>query len=151
MRAERDFQLLFSKWPASELACPALMMAGHAAVARQRWEDAKDYFRKLYDQTNCPTAVRLQALFAYGDYWISRDSTNKPADYLEAIRIFSKIYQENPGHQLGLLALGEKGNALLQSGQFDEAFKAYQQLTSSPGADIATRSKAIIGLAVVLG
>jgi TolA-binding protein len=148
--AENDFQLLFHKWPSSDLACEAWMMAGRAAVARQSWENARDYFTKLYEQTNCPTEVRLKALSAYGDYWISRDSTNKLADYLQAVQIFTQISQESPTNEIGLLALGRKGNALLLSGQFDEAAKAYQQLTNGSAADFTTRAKAIICLADVL-
>jgi len=150
--AEGDFQLLAKNWPGSDVACEARMMAGHAAVARQRWEDAKDYFLGLYyDTTNCPAEIRLKAFVAYGDYWTTRESTNKPvSDFLKAAEIFGKVSQENPTNEIGLLALGRKGDALLQAGQFDEAAKAYQQLTNAPGADFATRAQGIIGLAIVL-
>lgn len=148
--AEHDFQILFRKWPASDLACEARMMAGNAAIARQRWEDAKDYFLKLREETNCPGDLKLKALFAYGDYWFACESTNKTADYLHAADIFSKIAQENPTNEIGLAALGRKGDAFLQAGQFDEAAKAYQQLTNAAAGDFTLRAQALVGLALTL-
>jgi len=67
--AEKNYQLLSLNWPGSELACQARMMAGRAAKERGS-EDAKDYFAKLRDDTNCPTNLRFEALFALGDYWM---------------------------------------------------------------------------------
>ena len=153
-RAENDYQVLSRKWPGTELDFQAQMMAGLAAVERQSWENAKDYFTKLHNNTNCPASLRVEALFAYGDYWMSHDSTNKQADYEQAIRVFSEICETYPTNRLAALAWGEKANCLLQwaqySRQYGTASNAFQQVLNSPGADVTARSIARFGLAVVL-
>jgi TolA-binding protein len=154
--AERNYQLLFlnTNLPPSELTYQARMMAGRAAVARQGWEDARAYFTNLWEQTYCPMDLRIQALFAYGDYWMSRDSTNKLADYGEAISVFSKIVESYPSNRLAVLALGEKANAVLQWAQFSQDYEpatnAFRQVLDFPGADVTARSIAKVGLALVI-
>jgi TolA-binding protein len=154
-RAENDYQVLSRNWPGTELDFQAQMMAGHAAVKRASWENAKDYFLRLYNATNrCPEGLRAEAFFAYGDYWMSHDSTNKQADFEEAIKVFTKICDEFPTNRLVSLAWGEKANCLLQwaqySHQYDTASNAFQQVIRSPAADSSARSTAKVGLGVVL-
>ncbi len=153
--AEKSYKWLFqTNQPASELTYQAQMMAGRAAVARQAWGEARGYFTNLYNTTNCETDLRIQALLACGDCYMSQDSTNKAADYQEAIRIFSRICETHPTNQLAPLAWGGKANALLQwaksSQLYEDATNAFQQVMASTNANIAARSQAAVGLAIVL-
>jgi TolA-binding protein len=155
VEAEKSYKWLFqTNQPASELTYQAQMMAGRAAFARQAWGDARGYFTNLYNTTNCATDLRIQALLACGDCYMSQDSTNKAADYQEAIRVFNRICEAYPTHPLAPLAWGSKANALLQwaksSQQYEEATNAFQQVLVSTNAGIAARSQAAVGLALVL-
>ena len=88
--AEENYQLLFQKWPPSDLTYKARLMAGRAAVARQGYADAIQYFTNLTFDLNCPPGLKAQALFEYGDATARLESadTNKPlANFEEAIRI----------------------------------------------------------------
>jgi molybdenum cofactor cytidylyltransferase len=153
--AEKSYKWLFqTNRPTSELTYQAQMMAGRAAVARQAWGEARGYFTDLYNTTNCATDLRIQALLACGDCYMSQDSTNKAADYQEAIRIFSRICETYPTNQLAPLAWGGKANALWQwaksSQRYEDATNAFQQVMVSTNANIAARSQAAVGLALVL-
>ncbi len=146
--------LLQTNWHASELTCQAQMMAGRAAFARQEWDDARGYFSSLYNNTNCPEHLRLQALLAHGSCYMSQDSTNKAADLQQAIESFKRICDFYPTNRLAALAWGERANALLQwaksSQQYDDVTNAFQQVILATNADVAARSQARVGLAVVL-
>lgn len=159
VEAEKNYQLLFQNWPGSELAYQARMMAGRVALARQGWEDARNYFTGLWHDTNCPTDLRIQALSAYGDTLMSMDSneTNKLANYDEAIRVFGKIIELYPSNQVAVLAWGQKANCLLQYVNTSQAASAlsnscvaFQQVIDSPVAGVVARSIAKVGLAVAL-
>ncbi len=156
LEAEKKYQLLSrsTNWPTSRLTFEAQMMAGRAAMARLSWEQAKDYFLGLYNDTNGPTTdLRVQALFSYGDYWISRDSTNKLADFDEAISVFNGILTRHPTNRLAVLALGKVASCYLQKAQsstdLELARTNFLQVIASPVADVAARSIATVGLAVV--
>ena len=71
--AERNYKYVFQNWPASSLAYPAKMMAGHAAMGRFGYSDAIDYFTSLTSDTNCPPDLDAQALFAYGGALMQKD------------------------------------------------------------------------------
>ncbi len=49
MEAERNYKLVFqnTNWPPSELTYEAQLMAGRAAIGRQRWTEAMPYFIQL--------------------------------------------------------------------------------------------------------
>ncbi len=155
-KAEENYQLLYksTNWPPSRLTYQAQIMAGRAAVLRQGWKDAIGYFTNLTSDLNCPTDLWVQAMFDYGDTLMRQDSTNKLADYEEAIRVFSKICESFPTNQLAARAWGEKANCLLQwarsSRDFEPAAKAFQEVLAAAGADVTARSMAKVGLAVVL-
>ena len=155
VEAEKSYKwLLQTNWPASELTYQAQMMAGRAAFARQAWSEARSYFTDLYNTTNCATDLRIQALLACGDCYMIQDSTNKPVDYQEAFKYFNRICETYPTNPLTALAWGGKANALLQwaksSQLYDDAAKAFQQVIVSTNADIAARSQAKVGLAIVM-
>lgn len=156
--AEMYYRSLFKTWPGSELAYPAQMMAGRAAMARQGWNAAAECFTTLYKDTNCPTDLRLQALFAYGDYCLSRDSTNKLSDCREALSAYEGIWRWYPTNRLAPLALGQTAICYWQwallSKDYDSATNALngfeQVLTNSTLADAKARSIAKVGQGVVL-
>jgi len=155
-RAENDFQVLEKNWPGSALAYQAKMMAGRAAVGRLSWDNAiKYYFLPLWNDTNCPTQLRYQALYAYGDALMSQDSTNKIDDYQEAFKAYDKICQLYATNELATLAWGAKALCLLQwarsSYQLTNAAQAFEQvLTNGVKAGVVARSAAEVGLGSVL-
>lgn len=156
-RAELNYQMLFrnTNSPPSDLAPEAQMMAGRAAFARESWTDASNYFTTIWNNTNCPTPLRVQALFAYGDVLMSMDppETNRVANYDEAIRVFSQICESYPKTREAALAWGQKASCLLQwaqaSHQYDDAANAFRQVITNQLANVRARSIATIGLAVV--
>src|SRR5579883_200379 len=152
--AEINYRLVFQNWPGSRLAYQARMMAGRSAVVRQAWEQAADYFLALHNDVTCPPNLRAQALFAYGDTWLSRNSTNKLADYREAFKTFDLICTTYPTNRIAPLAWGQKAICLLQfapsSGDYTNAISSFQQVLDSPLADATARSIAEVGLALTL-
>ena len=153
--AEASFRWIFqTNWPASELTYQAQMMAGRAAFARQDWDEARGYFTSLYNNTACAEDLRIQALLAYADCLVSQDSTNKAADYQQAIESCKRVSTLYPTNRLAPLAWGEMANALLQyaksSQQYDDVTNAFQQVILATNADIAARSQAKVGLAIAL-
>lgn len=154
-----NFQAIYqnTNLPLRDLSYRAMLMAGRAAVARQSWEDARDYFIKLANDTNCPPHLRAQAFFAYGDYWMSRDSTNKMADYQQAINAYDQSCKVNPSGEQAAAAWGAKANCSLQwalgSQQYDlltNAVAAFQQVLAATNANVTARSIAKVGLGVTL-
>ncbi|HLX97022.1 MAG TPA: tetratricopeptide repeat protein [Verrucomicrobiae bacterium] len=158
--AERNYQLLFQKWPASSLAYPARMMAGRAAMGRLGYSDAIQYFMSLTSDTNCPPDLEVQALFAYGSalmHMESTDTNNPLANFKQAIQVFQAISQSYPQSEQAALAWGEVGDCYLQlAGQpqgahfYDDATNAYAQVISSPPASAGARSQAQMGIGLVL-
>ena len=170
VEAERNYKLLFqsTNWARSELTCEAQLMAGRAAVGRQRWTEAMPYFTQLYNNTNCPSTMlpsayidmRLEALFLYGDSLMSvvdPAETNKLANCEEATRALGRICDEYPTNRLAGRAWARRADCYLQWAlarqQYDSltnALNAYQRAFDSPQADVALRSQAKVGLAVTL-
>ena len=159
VEAEKNYQLLFQNWPASDFAYQARMMAGRVAVARYAWTDAQAYFTKLFNDTNCPTDLRAQALYAYGDTLISMDteSTNRLANYDAALRVFTRICDLYPTNPIAPLAWGQRATCLLQWVQasaepsaVSNACQAFQQVIDSPAASVQARSIAHVGLALAI-
>jgi TolA-binding protein len=170
VEAERNYKLLFqsTNWAPSELTCEAQLMAGRAAVGRQRWAEAMPYFTQLYNNTNGPSTMlpgayidmRLEALFLYGDSLMSvvdPAETNKLANCEEATRAFGRICDEYPTNRLAIRAWARRADCYLQWAlarqQYDSltnALNAYQRVVDSPQAEVALRSQAKVGLAVAL-
>jgi hypothetical protein len=132
-------------------------MAGRAAVGRTVYADAIEHFTRLSSDTNCPVDLRIQATFAYGGVLMFRNlsETNNPGSDLKlAIRVFATIYERYPATEHAALAWGEIGECYFQLGALDvrhyeSASNAYQQVISSPYANVAARSHAKVGLALV--
>lgn len=153
LSAEKNYQLVRQDSPGDGLAYKSVMMAGRSALARLSYGDATNYFRSLTSDANCPRSLRDEALFAWGDTLMvmNRNSTNKFADYFDAIGYYGEISQSN---SLYAAALGKIGNCYSLMAEknpqyFDLATNAYQQAVDWPLADVTTRSQAKIGLGVV--
>ena len=151
VNAERNYKNVFQNWPTNNLAYPAKMMAGRAAMGRFGYSDAIDYFTSLTSDTNCPPDLDAQALFAYGGALMQKESdTNSPlANFDQAIRVFKAICQSYPESEQAALAWGEIGDCYLQLTNYDAATGAYAQVTNSPKANVAARSQAQVGIGLV--
>lgn len=155
--AEKNYEMVFQNWPNSELAYPAKLMAGRAAMGRQGYEDAKYYFLMLTSDTNCPPQLDAQAMFAYGDVLMqqpSSDTNNPLANFKSAIPYFQLICQQYAGSEQAALAYGEIGDCYLQLATqaphfYDDATNAYSQVMAAPSAEIPERSKAQLGIGLV--
>jgi len=152
--AEKNYELLYYNFSTNELAYPALMMAGRAAVGRQDYNGAiGNYFSKLEGNTNCPMDLRVQAVFAHGSALMFMDSTetNNPlANFQRAAKVFGQIGQWDPTNALAALAMIEIGNCNLQLTNFDDATNAYAQVVNSTNASMSARSEAQIGWGIAL-
>ena len=157
--AEKNYELLFQTWPTNYLAYQAKLMAGRAAMGRQGYSDAIDYFTQLTSDTNCPPDVYLPALFAYGDALKlepSQDTNDPVANFEQAIQVYKAIVQSYPQSEQAALAWGGMGDCYLQlAGQpqgahfYEDATNAYVQVINSPLADTAARSQAQMGIGLV--
>jgi tetratricopeptide (TPR) repeat protein len=155
LEAEKSYRWIFqTNWPESDLTYQAQMMAGRSAFARQDWGAARGYFTNLYNTLTCPEDLRIQALLAYADCLVSQDSTNKAADFQQAVESCKRVCTLYPTNRLAALAWGEMANALLQyarsSPQYDDVTNAFAQVLLSTNADLAARSQAQVGLAIAL-
>jgi TolA-binding protein len=152
--AEKNYELVyqnFQNFPTNDLAYPARMMAGRAAVARQDYNGAiNNYFLKLEGDTNCPMNLRMQAIFAHGNALILMDSTNPLANFQLAAKVFGQIGRWDPTNQLVAPAMIEIGNCNLQLTNYVDATNAYAQVVSSTNASVSARSQAQIGLGIAL-
>jgi len=151
VNAERNYKSVYEKWPASDLAWQARMMAGRAVVARTDYAAAiRDYFTTLEQDTNCPIDLRVQATFEHGFALMRSDSTdtnNLLANFGLAItNEFSQIVQKYPTNEQGALAWFYIGDCYLQLANYDAATNAYAQVLNSPSAGIAARSRAQVAL-----
>jgi outer membrane protein assembly factor BamD (BamD/ComL family) len=161
--AELNFRLLSqnTNWAPSDLTYEAQLMAARAAVKRQNWVAAKEYFTSLYNNTNGPTIdLRLRAFFEYGQTlmrWDDPADTNRLANCEEATRVFGRICDDYPTNRLAVSAWIEKANCYLQWAlvrqQYDSltnAINAFQHVVDAPQADVAARSEAKVGQAITL-
>jgi TolA-binding protein len=161
MEAERNYKMLYqnTNWQGMPLVYTNLvyqsrLMAGRAAMGLPSYNDAIDHFKTLTSDTNCPSDLNVQALFAYGSALMLQDSpdTNKPlANFQLAMNVFSQICQLYPTNEPGALAWCEIGDCALQLTNYDAATNAYAQVFSpNAPANISVRSRAQIGFGLVL-
>jgi TolA-binding protein len=156
LEAEKNYQLLFSRDTnvSSEISYQAQMMAGRAAVQRQAWADATNYFSKIFSNPKCEQDLRYQALFAYGDILMSLEQTgpDKLADLKNALDTFDAV--GNSTNRLAALAWGEKALCYFQyqPPQFAQATNELQKIIDSPAPiiDATARIIARVGLATIL-
>jgi len=153
--AEKNYELIFQTpaWRNSSLFYPAQLMAGRSAEGRQGFPDAVNYLIKLIADTNCPAPTATQAMLAYGGVLMQMGSsdTNRPfANYETATNVFAQIYQANPTNDLGALAANELGKCYLQLSALGAATNIYSQVMNSTNVSIHLRSRAQVGLGVVL-
>ena len=153
--AEKNYELVYQNFPTNDLANPARMMAGRAAVARQDYKGAiNNYFKTLEGDTNCPTDLRVQAAFAHGDalMWMDSTVTNDPLhNYSEATNVFASIIQLDPTSEAAARAWGKIGECCLQLADYDAVMNACAQvLNANIQADISLRSQAQIVIGTAL-
>jgi tetratricopeptide (TPR) repeat protein len=162
--AEKNFQAIFQNTNTPpDLAYEAMLMAGRAAFKRQGWKDALVHFNRLISITNSAPALRAQAYFAYGDTLVTQASTNKLADYRDALTAYNQVGALCPNNPIAILALGARANCYLQcnplevtplarTADLNAATNAYQQVidTDPALADAAVRSGAKVGLGITL-
>ncbi len=155
--AEQNYQVIFqnTNWPVTELTFHARMMAGRVAFDRGGWNDARrDYFGKLINDTNCPPTLRAQAWIAFGDTLVTQDSTNKEADYRQALTAYEQVFSLCPSNQMAALAWGQKASCLLQCARSSEDYasvsNAFQQVLDAPQADAKARCIARVGIGTTL-
>lgn len=151
-----NYKELFTRWPKSELAYEAQMMAGRAAMGRSGYDDAIEHFTSLTLDTNCPPGLWGQAMSAYGGALIRLPAkgTNKLENLEEALKVFKALVKraekDYPTNELTAAACGELGNCAAQLQDYTTASNAYQQALTSPAASVTVRCQARVGLAIVL-
>ena len=154
--AEKNYKQLFQTWPRSRLALDACMMAGRAAAGWQNYLGAIEYFTNLTSRLDCPSDLKAEALFAYGDALrLGGSGTNQQANLTLAVGVYNQICQLYPTNEQCALAWGLRGECYFQMGAQDPLFyeaatNAFQQVLLSPWAGPAARSQAQIGLGKVL-
>ena len=154
-RAESIYQDVFTRWTNSEMAFPARMMAGRAAMARDGYSDAITYFTNLTSNPQCPPGLQAQALFACGDALMASASTTNFSPCAEAMTYFNLIAKTYTNSVIAPLAWGRLGDCYLllaanDRSQYELAENAYQTVMGSPLAGISPRSMAECGLAGAL-
>jgi TolA-binding protein len=151
--AETNYEAVYQNpaWQNSQLFYPAQLMAARAAMGRLGFLDAKNYLAQLL--TNCPPALKTQAMFAYGSVLVRLEpaDTNQPlANFGLATNVFASIYNDNSTNELGALAANALGDAAVQLGDFAAATNAYLLAADSPFAAPGPRSRARVGLGIAL-
>ncbi len=156
--------------PFGELACRARLMAGRAAVAGQRYKDAREHFvwvitngplSSLVVNSPIPVPVAAEAYLLLGGLFLSDPgdlSTNTAARYREALTSYSKVAERLPPNEYVPTAWGEIGNCYLQLAALDpsQASKLYDSAADAftkamaTNAAISVRSQAEVGLGIVL-
>ncbi|NOS68678.1 MAG: tetratricopeptide repeat protein [Verrucomicrobia bacterium] len=157
IKAEQDYKLLYQKWPDSDLALQALMMAGRTAMLRLDSLNAMEHFTNLISNAKCKDELRMQALAAYGGALIKQAAveTNRLAVLELVIGVFKQIREEKPNTEWEAQAWGETGSCYLQmaardAGYYSNALQAFQTALDLPAAGISARSRCRVGMAQVL-
>ena len=135
----------------------ARMAAGRAAVGRQGFVDAANYFKLLIDDKTCPPDIKVEAYFALGDAYAAQapdptDPLKKFSEAAEALEKIPTLFKESDAVSK---AWGRLGDCYLQMAtvdakQYDRATNQYQKVLLSPNADVKDRSQAEMGLALAL-
>jgi len=160
--AEGDFQRIFlsTNWPSGTLSHQARLMAARAAFRRQGYTAAIGYLTNLINSADCPPALLPEAYFALADTFMSYSdtssgtATNSLDNYKQAVVVLEKIVANYPTNRLAPVAWGQMGVCYLQRASAEPAFyqaaaAAYTNALTSDIAEVATRSQAEIGLALV--
>jgi outer membrane protein assembly factor BamD (BamD/ComL family) len=150
----------------AELAYQARLMAGRAAVAGQRYRNARDAFDwlitngPLYNaQSPIPVSLVAEAYLFRGDTFILEpaEGTNRLARFGEAITAFTKVAEHFSTNEFAAAAWGRIGDCHLQlatldpaqgNQRYESAAEAYRRVVES-SAPVSLRSKAEKGLGIV--
>jgi TolA-binding protein len=156
--AEKAYQEVYQKFPGSELAYEARLMAGRAALAGQRRAEAvRDYLLPLINDTNAPATIATKARFAFGDAQLQQfhENVKEPTCtnyFKEALAAFTKI--ANDTNEIAAPeAFGRIGDCYFawaadkgDPASFTEAISNYTAAATMPRASLETRSQAIFGI-----
>ena len=126
-------------------------MAGRAAMARTDYKGAIGYFSDLFNNAGCPSDLKVQAMFAAADAYVSRTdagATNRPVDLKEAVNLLKAIADSGTNAQ-SIRASGRLGYCYQELGSFDEAAEAYRKVISSPLATLGAQRQARVGLGII--
>lgn len=151
--AETNYESVYQTWPASDLAYPARLMTGRAAVGRQGYKDAIHYFADMINDTNCPSTLNVQAQFALGNTlmsFASPDQTNAIANFSTATNVFNRLILAYPGGELAVPAQVKIADCDLQMNNYDAATNLYAAVLNATNAALSLRSEAQVGLGLVL-
>ncbi len=149
--AELNYETIFQNFPTNDLAYPAQLMAGRAALGRSQPSDAKKYFYTVLMDTNCPDDLRDQARFGYCEaLWALAPSDTNNASLVEATNVLEEMIPKADTNIVGAMAWSKTGDCDLQLGALDAATNAYAQVLSSPSASQELRNQAEVGLGIVL-
>lgn len=152
--AEKNYQLLLStNWPVTALTFEARLKAGRAAFHRLSWDNAISYFTNLIKDPGCPGPIAVEAVFAYGDTFIQRPSTNAVEKYGTALTIFGLVPRGWAQDANVPRAWGRMGDCQFQLGSlgvaadsYEKAYEFYRNVTNAANADITARSQAEVGM-----
>jgi len=153
VKAEESYQKVrdMRNCPAN-LKYRASLMAGRAALARRSFRNAREYFRLIVNDKECPEAIKIEAKFALSDTAILNN-----AEFEEAITILESILNSN-GKTSSLINLqthGRIGDCHLQMAAEDpnrylkaqEAYRRVLELSSQMSDDPPARYRAMMGMA----
>ncbi|MBG86196.1 MAG: hypothetical protein CMO80_04770 [Verrucomicrobiales bacterium] len=159
-KAQERYQLLFQKDAGipSLIKYEARFAAGRAAFAGGLYADATNAFIRLINDPGCPEELKPSIWMAIGDTSLRAGFEADP--YGGAINAYQRVTNSYPNHRLSPYALGKIGNCHLQlfeqdpanpdPTRLDRATEAYRLCMTYPNAESLARTKAEMGLAVVL-
>ncbi len=150
--AEGNYELIFQDYPTNELAGPARLMAGRAAMGRFNYKDAAGYFEKLINNSNCVEELRIKAKFGYCEALRELAASDTNASLQTATNVLAQICPAAATNLAGALAWSELGDCDLQLGALDAATNAYAQAILFSAAhtndELLCRAKVGLGLAL---
>lgn len=148
-QAEFNYQLVFQKFHTNDLAGPAQLMAGRAAMSRSGDQAINLYLAPLLNDPTCPADLQTKARFAYCEALRKSAGTNN-SNLLMATKILGSICAEYPTNEASALAWDQIGDCDLQLNALDTATNDYAQAANSPGATPALVCEAKVQLGVTL-
>jgi TolA-binding protein len=160
--AEFNYQEVYQKLTnTGDLAYQARFWAGRAAAANQELADARqNYFSALVNDTNTPTALAQQSIFALADIAFQQFQANplNETNLTDAIAAVSKLTNGAPTNAISIEALGRLGdyyklyaNLKSDTNVYAKAAQMYSTVLSYPAtaSSISARSQAEVGLGLI--
>lgn len=145
-----------SAWRGTVAWCRAKLLAAESARRRQAWSNATNHIFELLNSPALPEALEPSAYFALGELWLELPALPGSAPLTgvsEALDAF-KAAGRLTNSPVAPAALGKMADCHLQlatqrTNSYALALELYQRVVDWPTADVATRSKAAMGLGIV--